>query len=431
MTDSHQGDDLDANMESEADRTQDLEPIHPATIDVNARVGADVDTGGTTELSWGARSDVGLVRGHNEDAFLVRSPLFCVCDGMGGHAAGEVASSIAIHTIADKAPIHADDVLLGAAVEAANVAVIDGAEDGRGKPGMGCTATAVYFEGDKMAVAHVGDSRVYLLHAGTLVRITHDHSYVEELVDAGEITADEARVHPSRSIITRALGSDPDMYADHFTLDVEKGDRVILCSDGLSSMVADSRIEAIAVSCALPQECVDALVSDALAEGGHDNVTVVAVDIINDGREDARRRARRRSVIGWLTGVLATLVVVCGCAALFINNSWYVGNNLGTVGIYQGVDATLFGFKLSHLSETTSVSVADLPEVTQRQLSEGITVDSIDSAKQAVESYRQQIDSDKTKAAATAGSAQQGQTEAATTQDTTVETAPAATEGGE
>lgn len=171
---------------------------------------------------------------------------------MGGHAAGEVASSIAIETIGQQAPGSADDVLLGAAVESANTSVISAAEQGIGKPGMGCTATAVIIDKNHMAVAHVGDSRAYVLRQGTLVRVTHDHSYVEELVDSGQITADEARTHPSRSIITRALGSDPDMYADHFSLEVGDGDRIILCSDGLSGMIGDGQIESLAVSSATP-----------------------------------------------------------------------------------------------------------------------------------------------------------------------------------
>ena len=208
-----------------------VEPVNAPgrnEMSVENRTDSDTATGSTRTLQWGARSDVGLVRGHNEDAFLVKAPLFAVCDGMGGHAAGEVASGIAVKTIAERAPEHADEILLGVAVEAANAAVLEGALNGTGKPGMGCTASCVLIEQNRMSVAHVGDSRVYLLHAGTLVRITHDHSYVEELVDAGEITADEARIHPSRSIITRALGSDPDMYADHFTLDVQEGDRIII-----------------------------------------------------------------------------------------------------------------------------------------------------------------------------------------------------------
>ena len=222
-----------------------LEPTNApgrAEIPVEGRAGADAVSGANEFISWGARSDVGLVRGHNEDSFLLRAPLFVVSDGMGGHAAGEIASSVAVETRGERAPGTADDVLLGAAVEAANLAVIRGAEEGIGKPGMGCTATAALIEKNKMAVAHVGDSRIYVLRHGTLVRVTHDHSYVEELVDSGQITADEARTHPSRSIITRALGSDPDMYADHFSLEVNNGDRIILCSDGLSSMISDSEL---------------------------------------------------------------------------------------------------------------------------------------------------------------------------------------------
>ena len=188
-----------------------------AEVPVEGRVGADAVSGANEFISWGARSDVGLVRGHNEDSILLRTPLIVVSDGMGGHAAGEVASSIAVETVGERAPGTADDVLLGAAVEAANMAVIEAAEQGIGKPGMGCTVTSVLIEKNKMAVAHVGDSRAYVLRQGTLVRVTHDHSYVEELVDSGQITADEARTHPSRSIITRALGSDPDLSLIHIS----------------------------------------------------------------------------------------------------------------------------------------------------------------------------------------------------------------------
>ena len=152
--------------------TEDLQtgaPLEPtnapgrAEMPVEGRAGADAVSGANEFIAWGARSDVGLVRGHNEDSFLLQAPLFVVSDGMGGHAAGEIASSITVETIGERAPATADDVLLGAAVEAANLAVMRGAEEGIGKPGMGCTATAVLIEKNKMAVAHVGDSRVYVL----------------------------------------------------------------------------------------------------------------------------------------------------------------------------------------------------------------------------------------------------------------------------
>ncbi|WP_229771931.1 Stp1/IreP family PP2C-type Ser/Thr phosphatase [Olsenella porci] len=372
------------------------------TIPVENREGAETRNGQTERLSWGARTDIGLVRGHNEDSFLVQPPLFAVCDGMGGHAAGEVASSIAVQTIGAQAPIHADDILLGAAVEAANAAVIEGAATGKGKPGMGCTASCVLIENNKMAIAHVGDSRIYLLHHGTLVRLTHDHSYVEELVDAGEITADEARVHPSRSIITRALGSDPDMYADHFTLDVSTGDRLIVCSDGLSSMVEDSEIEAIAVSSVTPQSAADNLTSAALSAGGHDNITVIVVDVSDDGAIEAHRTMRKRLIRRLLIFGGCLLAAMIAAGLVFVNSSWYLANNEGTVGIYQGITGSFMGIPLSHLEETTSVQISDLPDATQQSLIGGLRVGSEEEAKKTVESYRDQIDADKSSAAVTA-----------------------------
>ena len=374
-------------------------------IPVENREGTDSRRGASGMLAWGARTDIGLVRSHNEDSFLVQAPVFAVCDGMGGHAAGEVASSIAVETIAANAPLHADDVLLGAAVEAANAKVIEGAKTGKGKPGMGCTASCILVEKNKVAIAHVGDSRIYLLHAGALVRLTHDHSYVEELVDAGEITADEARVHPSRSIITRALGNDPDMYADHFTLEVTTGDRIIICSDGLSSMVEDSEIEDIAVSCVDPQTAADNLVSAALAGGGHDNVTVVVVDVLDDGSSEARRTYRRRWLFGALLAIVVLLALVTCSMALYVRSSWYLGNNNGTVGIYSGVNQSVFGVHLGHLVDTSSVQVSDLPAAIQQSLKKGVAVDSEQAALDTVESYRDQIDTDKTDAAITADKA--------------------------
>lgn len=374
---------------------------------VDNRTDADVVTGSTEKLSWGSRSDVGLVREHNEDSFLVKAPLFAVCDGMGGHAAGEVASGIAVQTIAERAPEKADEILLGTAVEAANAAVLEGAQNGVGKPGMGCTATCALIEDNQMCIAHVGDSRIYLLHAGTLVRITHDHSYVEELVDSGEITADEARIHPSRSIITRALGSDPDMYADHFTLDVSTGDRIILCSDGLSSMVSDKDIEEIAMSSVKPQAAADTLVSAALTAGGHDNVTVIVVDVIEDGLASLHRKERNRRIRTWIVIAIVAILASVAILGMLVRNSWYVGEHTdGTVAIYRGVVGDVFGFSLHDLVETTSVSASDLPEAIRHQLQEGISVANEDEARLTVERYRDQIDADKTKAAQAAEAAQ-------------------------
>ena len=369
-----------------------------AEMPVEGRAGADKVTGSNGFISWGSRSDVGLVRGHNEDSFFLRAPLFVVSDGMGGHAAGEVASSIAVDTIGERAPATADDVLLGAAVEAANQAVIKGSEEGIGKPGMGCTATAILIEKNKMAVAHVGDSRAYVLHHGTLVRVTHDHSYVEELVDSGQITADEARTHPSRSIITRALGSDPDMYADHFSLEVNDGDRIILCSDGLSSMISDSEIEALAVSSATPQQAADNLVSAALTAGGADNVTVVVVDVLDDGLADAARK-RLAKHLTRLCAILAGVLLVAALVTLsFIRSEWYLGNNGGTVGLYRGVQGSFAGIPLSELVGTSAVKVSDLPVALQDQLEGGIRVSDEKAGRETIDSYHEQINADKERA---------------------------------
>lgn len=391
-----------------------IDNMMPATspghnsIDVHKRRGTDARRGADAQLIWGARSDVGLVREHNEDSFLVQPPVFAVCDGMGGHEAGEVASFIAVDTIGKNAPLQANDVLLGAAVESANTEIITQAQHGVGRPGMGCTASAVVIENNKLAVAHVGDSRVYLLHHGCLVRLTHDHSFVEELVDAGEITADEARVHPKRSYITRALGSDPNMYADHFTIDVTIQDRVIICSDGLSSMIEDSQIEALAVSSAHPQNCADNLVAAALQAGGYDNVSVVVIDIKDDGvLEQGKKLHRKRfAIFGALAGI--TLVILFLAGILLVNSSWYLASSNGKVCIYQGINAKFLGLPLSHLSSTTSITVTDLPAMVQESLERGLRVDSEAEARTVVENYRDQINEEKSAAAVAANRAANG-----------------------
>ena len=388
--------------ENTVDKTPAAEPVHApgrCELSLEGRTDTEFISGSNSFISWGARSDVGLVREHNEDSFLLRTPLFAVCDGMGGHAAGEVASSIAVKVIGEEAPNTADDVLLGAAIEAANQAVIEAPQKGIGKPGMGSTASAIFIEGNQMAVAHVGDSRIYLLHHGTLVRVTHDHSYVEELVDSGQITADEARNHPSRSVVTRALGSDPEMYADHFTLEVSDGDRIILCSDGLSSMILDDEIESIAVSNITPQNAADSLVSAALTAGGADNITVIVVDILDDGLVEKNRRRFTRGILATSISIIALLVVSLVIAVLFIRSEYYIGINGSTVAIYQGVPSKIAGVPLSNLIDTTTIEVKNLPQSVQDKLALGIRVKDETEARETVEDYREQINDADIKAA--------------------------------
>lgn len=373
--------------------TQSFEPITEDLIDTDATF----DAGTSSMLMWGARSDVGCMRSHNEDSYLAASPLFCVCDGMGGHAAGEVASAIAVETIAKTGPKSADAAQLAASIEAANAAIIEAAMNGVGRPGMGCTATAAYIEGTTLAIAHVGDSRAYLLHEGTLIRVTRDHSYVEELVDAGEITADEARTHPNRSVITRALGSDPAMYADHFTLNVEEGDRLILCSDGMSGMIPDGEIERIAQQSSTAQICTDNLVDAALAAGGSDNVTVVVVDITDDGRAREIARKHRRTTILSVIGLLVALAIAAIASFISIKNSVYLGVKDGAVAIYTGVPEPVFGLNLHWLEDETSIQLKYLPEDTQNRLRAGIPQKDLEDAQDTVENYRAQIDETQTK----------------------------------
>lgn len=389
--------------------TQSFAPLTEERIPTDSTY----DAGTTTSLMWGARSDVGCVRSHNEDSYLVASPLFAVCDGMGGHAAGEVASSIAVETIARTSPGTADAAQLAAAVEAANAAVIEAAASGIGRPGMGCTATVAYIEGTTIAIAHVGDSRAYLLHEGVLTRVTRDHSYVEELVDAGEITADEARVHPNRSVITRALGSDPGMYADHFTLNIVEGDRLILCSDGLSSMISDSEIEDVAVKSSTAQMCTDNLVDAALAAGGADNVSVVVVDVVDDGRLKQVVRTHRRNIAIALGALVALVLAAAIALFVVISNSVYLGVDGDTVAVYQGIPATVLGVELHHVQEETSIKLSDLPEDTRNRLREGIAQGSLEQARDTISDYRRQIDEARSQQAATAEAIR----ESATSQD--------------
>jgi protein phosphatase len=186
----------------------------------------------------GALSDIGLHRKTNEDAFVTAAPLFAVCDGMGGALAGEVASALAAETLAAG---QAGGRSLLEAAEAANTAVFAKAESDSGHQGMGTTLTAVRLEGETGHFVHIGDSRGYLLRAGELQQLTDDHSLVGEMMRDGRLTEEEAAVHPHRSVLSRALGTEPQVRIDEFEVDLEDGDVLLLCSDGLSGVVPAAR----------------------------------------------------------------------------------------------------------------------------------------------------------------------------------------------
>jgi serine/threonine protein phosphatase PrpC len=233
--------------------------------------------------SWAALTDIGRVRTHNEDSVLAQPPLYVVADGLGGHEAGEVASSVAVETLRDHAPRRPDAKALARAVKAANREVIRSAREGFGKQGMGTTMTAAIVEGTRIAIAHVGDSRAYLLHEGSLLRVSEDHSMVADMIRRGQLTEAEARYHPNRSVITRALGTDPNMLADTYELDASPGDRLLLCSDGLTSMLEDGMIAEILTEYRTPDTAAHMLVDSANDAGGHDNVSVIVIDIEGAG----------------------------------------------------------------------------------------------------------------------------------------------------
>ena len=222
--------------------------------------------------SFGSRTDIGCLRDHNEDSLVVTPPLFAVADGMGGHAAGEVASEIAVRVLSELAPEHPDGEALGRAIEEANRAVIQAAREGRGRQGMGTTMTAAMLEGERLVIAQVGDSRAYLLHQGKLQQLTRDHSLMADMIEAGQLTPEEARTHPQRSVITRALGSDAHLHPDIYEINVETGDRLLICSDGLSGMIFDDQIENTLRRVQDPQRCASQLVNEAIAAGGPGSV---------------------------------------------------------------------------------------------------------------------------------------------------------------
>jgi protein phosphatase len=349
----------------------------------------------------GALTDVGLHRRTNEDTFVVRPPLYVVCDGMGGASAGEVASGLAAETlsaeVAGGTPLHA-------AAEAANAAVFRRAHENLEQTGMGTTLTAFVLEGGTARFAHIGDSRAYLLRDGELRQVSDDHSLVGEMVRDGRLTEEEAAVHPHRSILSRALGTEPQARIDEFSEDLLPGDVLLLCSDGLSGPVTADAIR-VALTRSDPQAAAERLILEARRAGGPDNITAVVVQLVEGphGAEDdettlvqpvdpeadiatgelpfvvaapapeepagdaadalaaeaetlraeaagrtasagasvaaARRRSVRR--LGVVAAALALLTAALAAGAFFLSTVFFIGVDDGTLTIYSGVPARI------------------------------------------------------------------------------------------
>ncbi len=377
-------------------------------------------------LRYAAATDVGLIRSGNEDSFIARDDLFVVCDGMGGARAGEVASATACETIAALDPGSADREDLHRIVFEANKAVI---QKGAGDPqlqGMGTTMTAAFRTGpENLALAHIGDSRAYLLRNQALHQLTQDHSLVAELVRQGRLTPEQAAVHPHRSVITRAIGIEPETLPDLFQLTLEPGDRLLLCSDGLSGMVDDQGIERILGEGDDPAAVAAALVDAALQNGGEDNVTVVVVlaeegegavgtpagagatktgaEVSGRGtgwgprrsaipggerfREAGRRlrggatavadnvpgvrgtpRSGGRTTLIWGGAVLGVLLLGAVAFAVFNSSVYYVGSQDGRVALFNGVPYKVFGTELYDVVEVTRAEYGAQPDHLQERI---------------------------------------------------------------
>jgi protein phosphatase len=240
-------------------------------------------------LTWGSATDAGRVRLHNEDALLAEAPVFLVADGMGGHAAGDQASALAVAEFAKLAGarITRSDVL--ATIDGANTAILDGVRADESRAGMGTTLAglALIADGgqDLWLAFNVGDSRIYRLAGSELERISTDHSQVQALVDAGQITEEQRRGHPLGNVVTRVLGMDPPPVVDCWLLWPVAGERFLLCSDGLTGEIPDEQLRAL-LGQGAAEETAALLIRSALSAGAQDNVTAVVVDVLGTARSD-------------------------------------------------------------------------------------------------------------------------------------------------
>lgn len=237
------------------------------------------------------KTDIGMVRDTNQDAFKIialgaGSGLALVCDGMGGARGGDTASTIAKKVITETVQQAYRDVMgaeavksmIAEAIASANRAIYQTSRDHPELSGMGTTVVLCLLHQQRAYAAHVGDSRLYLMRQNVLTQITKDHSFIQEMVDRGEISSEEARVHPGKNIITRAVGVHWDVDADFYTLDLNPGDRLLLCTDGLTNLCPDERLSSILQNSSI-EEAAEAMIRSANQEGGHDNITVVIVEV--------------------------------------------------------------------------------------------------------------------------------------------------------
>lgn len=392
-----------------------------------------------TEFAFEARSDVGLLRNNNQDSAYASANLLAVADGMGGAAGGDIASSVVIGHLAPlgEASGTANTMLvdLATALQSAHDELVERSSNDKKLRGLGTTCTAILRSGNKLAMVHIGDSRAYLLRDGVLTQVTTDHSFVQYLIDSGQITKEEAETHPKRNYILRVLGDSPgDVAVDETVREAVVGDRWLLCSDGLSGVVSDETLEEVLSEHSNLAECADILVELALLGGGPDNVTCVLADIVDGngntatapvivgaaaidrnapskgttgaaGRaaalsqqssaeevgedEGERVSARRRFWVGPLILVAAFLALIVGSlfAWQWTQQQYYVMGESGKVVIFQGIPQRIGSWEFSHPVEVTDIRLDSLSEVDRIRLGDPV----VRSSMAQVDDYLEEI----------------------------------------
>jgi serine/threonine protein phosphatase PrpC len=391
----------------------------------------------TLQLRYVTHSEIGLIRKNNQDSGFASPHLLVVADGMGGAAAGDLASAVAIDTIrrVDGATDGGQmlEVLAGA-IHKANDRIADLVEADPSLDGMGTTVTGAMFDGAELGLAHIGDSRAYRLREGQLERLTHDHSWVQSLVDEGKISEAEAAIHPHRSLLLKVLNGQPANDPDLAIVPVAVGDRLMFCSDGVCGLIGDDVIEQALREPDL-HTALDQLVAESLAEGGIDNITVIVADVVEaDGTEDvpvvlgaaeertipaSQTRMRepadeevedtlitdrplvtvddearytplapdRRRFIRPLVILLVVMLIAAaglGSAYAWTRTQYFVGVSGDQVAIYQGLSDGVPGVRLSRVFEVQPLAVVDLPPYYQEQVRGNIDVPSLETARETI-----------------------------------------------
>jgi serine/threonine protein phosphatase PrpC len=425
-------------------------------------------TASTATLRWASATHVGRIRTNNEDSALVLDRLFVVADGMGGHQAGEVASQLAVRTLEDtfnQIEGKPDVEALVGAVSKANLAIIEESVSNPDHRGMGTTITALAPVGEdddeELLILNVGDSRTYRLHDGELEQLTEDHSLVQEMVRDGRLSPEEAAVHPQRNIVTRALGVDTEIDVDWLTVTPYTGDRFLLASDGLFDEINDAAIAGVLRKVDDPEKAAEELVRLAIEAGGRDNVTVVVVDVVDDGGRAARaseavdsdatraipiistasaslppttdeappvepsapaapaaepEERSKRSRLTWRVAVFGAVVLVIGLVAA--GAIWWQGRNTYFVGFDADDEVVVFRGRPGGVlwldptvEEATGIERREVPPFRRRAIEVGVQRATLEAARLWVANLEEQIEESTT-------------TTSTTTTTTTTTTAP-------